>query len=85
MKEVLLTTKRYRCATVFVDHYSGLSYIHIQKLTGAETVHGKRQFEAYYASHSVKVQHYHADNGQFAVTFSRNQLTMVDRPSPIAA
>ena len=41
--------------------------MHIQKSTAAgETVQGKQQFEAYGASHGVKVQHYHADNGRFA-------------------
>jgi hypothetical protein len=31
-----LTKKRYRAANVFVDHFSGLSYIHLQKSTSAE-------------------------------------------------
>ena len=62
-----LTKKRYHCATVYVDHYSSLSYVHIQKSTnGDETLLGKRQFEAYCASHGVKIKSYHADNGRFA-------------------
>jgi hypothetical protein len=61
-------TKRCRCATVFVDHHSGLSCPHIQKGTGGaeEMVQGKRQFEACCATHGVRVQHCHADNGRFA-------------------
>jgi hypothetical protein len=52
---------------VFVDHFSGLFHVHIQKSTGAEeTVKGKQQFESYCASYGVKVQHYHADNVRFA-------------------
>ena len=30
------TTKRYNVATIFVDHYSGLSFVNIQKTTSAE-------------------------------------------------
>ena len=41
--------------------------MHIQKSTnGDETLLGKRQFEAYCASHGVKIKSYHADNGRFA-------------------
>jgi hypothetical protein len=75
-----LTTKRYRAATVFVDHFSGLSYMHIQKSTGAEeTLQGKRQFESYAASHGVKIRHYHADNGRFAENLWVNDVTICDQ------
>lgn len=61
------TTKRYMVATIFVDHYSGLSFVNVQKTASAEeTVEGKEKFEAYAASCGVHVQHYHADNGIFA-------------------
>lgn len=61
-----LTTKRYKVATIFVDQYSGYSYVHLQESTGAEeTVRGKEAFERHMASMGVKVQHYHADNGVF--------------------
>jgi len=61
------TTKRYQAATVFVDQYSGLGFIHLQKTTSAdETIEGKEKFEAYAASCGVNVSHYHADNGIFA-------------------
>ena len=61
------TRKRYKAATVFVDHHSGLSFVHMQVSTSAqETVEGKICFEKYARSHGVKVQHYHADNGVFA-------------------
>ena len=61
------TKKRYRGATVFVDQFSGLSYIHLQKtLSGEETVSAKEAFERYARSHGVQVIHYHADNGIFA-------------------
>jgi hypothetical protein len=62
-----LTNQRYRYVTVFVDHFSSLSYIHIQKSTGGEeTLQAKKEFETYCATHGIKIKHYHADNGRFA-------------------
>ena len=61
------TKKRYTVATIFVDHYSGFGYVHLQKSTGAEeTVEAKEAFELIAETHGVTVQHYHADNGVFA-------------------
>jgi hypothetical protein len=61
------TTKRYKAATVFVDHYSRLSYVHLQKTTNAdETIDAKESFERFARAHDIMVQHYHADNGRFA-------------------
>jgi len=61
------THKRYNAARVFVDNYSSLSYIHLQKdLTSAETIKAKEAFEAYAKSYNVTIQHFHADNGRFA-------------------
>jgi hypothetical protein len=61
------TIQRYRCATVYIDHYSRLSYIHLQKqLTSEETVQGKVAFEKFCEARGVTVKHYHADNGRFA-------------------
>ena len=43
-----LTKKRYTCATVFVDHYSRLSYVHLQRsMTSEETVGAKKAFERF--------------------------------------
>jgi len=62
-----LTLRRYRAATVFVDHYSRLRYIHLmQSLTSEETYAAKRAFERFAKQHGVTIQHYHADNGRFA-------------------
>ena len=62
-----MTAKRYRAATVFVDHFSGLTFVYMQFSTGAEeTVNAKRAFEAFAATHGILVQHYHSNNGQFA-------------------
>ena len=61
------TKVRYRAATVFVDQFSGLSFVYLQKgLTSDETVEAKQAFEQYANDHGVKIRHYHADNGRFA-------------------
>jgi hypothetical protein len=37
-----LTRRRYKAATVFVDHFSRMSYVHLQEsLTSADTVEAK--------------------------------------------
>jgi hypothetical protein len=62
----ILTTRRYEYATVYVDQYSSVGFVHLQKTASAEeTLLGKMAFEHYCAQHRVKVQHYHADNGIF--------------------
>ncbi|MDA3833359.1 MAG: reverse transcriptase domain-containing protein [Spirochaetales bacterium] len=70
-----LTTSRYRVATIFVDHYSDLDYVHVQESTSAEdTIEGKRKFEQFCFERGVKVQHYHADNGIFASRGFREEV-----------
>ena len=62
----VLTTKRYNYATVFVDHYSRLGYVHLQKTQDVmETLEAKEAFERFAATHGAKVENYHADNGIF--------------------
>jgi Reverse transcriptase (RNA-dependent DNA polymerase) len=62
----VLTTKRYKCATVFVDQGSRLGYVHLQKSSSAEeTIEAKEAWEAYARTHGVTVKAYHADNGIF--------------------
>ena len=61
------TTRRFQAATVFVDQYSRLTYLHLQEtLSSAETVEAKKAFERFSLSHGVRICHYHADNGRFA-------------------
>ena len=61
-----LTTQRFSCATIFVDQYSGFSYVWIQRSTSVEdTLKGKHAFERMATTHGVHVTHYHADNGVF--------------------
>ena len=44
----LLIQKRYQYVTVFIDQYSRLSYIHLQKaITSEEMVQAKKAFKRY--------------------------------------
>ena len=71
------TTKRLRVATVFVDQYSRLSFVYMQKGGMViETVKAKEAFERYAASHGVGVLHYHADNGIFVDNLFRKAVTV---------
>lgn len=71
-----LTRNRYKIATVFVDHFSGIGFIHLQTSTNAlETLQAKRAFETFSRTHGVTVKHYHADNGRFAEKIWRNDIT----------
>jgi hypothetical protein len=68
-----LTKKCYTAATVFVDHFSQLKYIHLMtKLTSKETMEAKRAFEHCTEQHCVRILHYHCDNGQFADNAFKN-------------
>ena len=63
----ILTTERYKYATVFVDHFSRLSYVHLHRTNHAtEVLAGKKAFEQWADSMHVKIANYHADNGRFA-------------------
>jgi hypothetical protein len=63
------TLKQYHAATIFVNHFSWLSYIHIQKLLVA-----KQSFERYAHTHGIIIKHYHADNGFFANNKFREEV-----------
>ena len=61
-----LTKRCYRCATIFVNHYSRLRFVHLQiDNSSTETLAAKRAFETFAAKHGVKILHYHCDNGRF--------------------
>ena len=67
-----LTKARYKYATVFVDQYSKVGYVHLQKTaTAEETIEAKTAFEQYAKSNSITVQAYHADNGIFRANLWR--------------
>ena len=62
----ILTNHRYRAATVFVDHFIHISYVHLHiNITPYDTLNAKQYFEAYSQKQGVIVRHYHADNGRF--------------------
>ena len=62
-----LTTRRYTGATVFADHYSDLTYVHLhESLSTNETIKAKLAFEQFASAHGVQIKHYHCDNGRFA-------------------
>jgi len=70
-----LTKRRYSCATVFIDHYGNLAYVHLQKSTMIkETIEAKRALEAYARQYGVVILHYHADNGRFTDKQFINQI-----------
>jgi hypothetical protein len=73
LKAPILTKNRYKVATIFVDHYSRLSFIYLQYSTsGAETIKAKQAFEDFAKSHGVTIRHYHADNGRFIDNLFKN-------------
>ena len=62
-----LTQQRYKYATVFVDQFSGYTFVYLQKrLTSEETVMAKHAFESSANQRGIKILNYHADNGRFA-------------------
>ena len=62
-----LTQQRYHYATVFVDQFSGYTFVHLQRrITSEETMQAKHAFERAAEQRGVKILHYHADNGRFA-------------------
>ncbi len=77
------TRARFRVATIFVDHYSDLSYVHFQQTTNSEeTLKAKLEFERFARSYNVDITHYHADNGRFAeLTWSTDALMKGQRMS----
>ena len=65
-----LTRKRYRVATVYVDHYSDLTFTFNQESTSSnETLASKHAFEAFAREKGIpRIEHYHSDNGRFIDT-----------------
>ena len=71
-----LTKNIYQPATVFVDHFSRLSYMNLQiNLTSDNTLKVNNAFESYSRKQGVKIYHYHAENGRFA----QNQFSNISK------
>ena len=60
------TLQRYEVATIFVDHFSDLTYVHLMtKIDDTATVEAKLVFERFAASHDVTIKNYHCENGLY--------------------
>ena len=58
------TVKKYRSASVFMDHVSNFTYVHPNELlTTQETIDTRHAFECVAEQHGVKILHYHCQNG----------------------
>ena len=65
LRGVIIKT-RYTSATVFVDRFSGFTYVNLQTSTNTdEILKVKSFFQVYAESLSVKILHYHTNNGRF--------------------
>ena len=61
------TVRKYNGDSVFVDHASDFTYVHMHyHLTTDETIDAKHAFECQAEQHRVQILHYHCDNGRFA-------------------
>ena len=57
---------RYIGATIFIDPFTGFTYIHLMSEMNAKTnVEEKRAFGRILNKHKVKAKYYHGDNGLF--------------------
>ena len=62
-----LMKAKYYAATIFVDHFSDYTYVHLmQDRTADSTLEAKNAYEHLLATYGRKVLGYHADNGRFA-------------------
>lgn len=62
-----LMKSKYYGATVFVDHFSDFTYVHLMKdATGESTIEAKNAYERLMKSFGHHVRAYHADNRRFA-------------------
>ena len=62
----LPTKKHYVDATIFADHYSDFTYMHLMTDLDVEaTVGAKQSIERLAPDYDLKIKHYHADNGLF--------------------
>ena len=68
MKGRLMKAKYYG-ATIFVDHFTNYTYVHLMRdMTAVSTLKAKNAYENLLSTFGHKVQAYHAYNGRFAET-----------------
>ena len=78
-----ITKQRYKYATVYIDQFSGFSFVYLQQTASAqETLQSKQAMERYAQARNITINAYHADNGIFkakewvqACYDARQQLT----------
>jgi hypothetical protein len=73
------TRHMYCCITVFIDLFSRLSLVQLQKLLssgegGEETLHTKMAFKGFAHSLNVHIQYCHADNRRFCKNLWLNNI-----------
>ena len=52
------TKQCYHTATIFLDHYSGLAYVHLQIIFPSDkTLQSNKAFKAYVQTYKVKIKH----------------------------
>jgi hypothetical protein len=62
----ILTTQRYRYATIYIDQATKYGYVYLQKTaTAEETLKGKLAWELHAQTMGISIKGYHADNGTF--------------------
>jgi hypothetical protein len=62
----ILTKKRYKYATVYVDQATRVGFVYLQPDSTVETtIKGKEAYECFALSHGITIKGYHADNGIF--------------------
>jgi hypothetical protein len=72
--------KRYIGATVFTNHFSDFTYVHLMTEMNAEaTAKAKLAFERVAASYSATVHHYHADNDLFETKVLKASVSMQEK------
>lgn len=75
-----LTSLRIWGATVFIDHATNFSYVHLmQRLTTDNTVTAKLSFESKMHEFGADVKHYRADNGRYNDVGFRESLQHKDQ------
>ena len=61
------TTQRFVGATIFVDHATSFTYVHLIKdFTAEAAMEAKNAYEVKAAEFGVRIRSYHGDNGRFA-------------------
>jgi hypothetical protein len=71
----ILMKAKYTAATIFVDHNTDFTYVHLMRsTTGEETLEAKHAWERKSAQFQVRIQQYHCDNGRYAEKLFRQDV-----------